>query len=167
MPISCLSQSYIAEVTQAFKVFDEDRAGSISIHSFKMLIRALGFRATKYEVMQEVYNAKKIQGLIDDDENDINLDIALDVMASKYSQRDPAVEMKMNFRLFDVNGDGFITLDDLKRAVSDMNKQCEEMGLETHTSLGEDQLKAMIEEFDGDLDGMISQEDFCRIMQPS
>jgi len=55
--------------------------------------------------------------LIDDDDNTINLDIALDVMASKYSQQDPAVEMKMNFRLFDVNGDGFITLDDLKRAV--------------------------------------------------
>jgi len=48
-----------------------------------------------------------------------------------------------------------------------MNGQCEEMGLEKQTSLGEDQLKAMIEEFDGDLDGMISQEDFGRIMQPS
>jgi len=166
MPISCLSQSYIAEITQAFKVYDEDRSGYISIHSFKMLIRALGFRATKYEVEQEVYNAKKNQGLAVGAENEVNLDIALDVMASKYSQRDPAAEMKMNFRLFDTNGDGFITLDDLKRVILDMNKQCEEMGLEKQTSFGEDQLRAMIEEFDGDMDGMISQEDFCRIMQP-
>jgi len=62
MPISCLSQSYIAEISQAFKVFDEDRAGSISTHSFKMLIRALGFRATKYEVMQEVLMQRKSKG---------------------------------------------------------------------------------------------------------
>jgi len=163
---SSLSEAYATEIKQAFQVFDEERTGCISIHSFKMLIRALGFRATEYEVLQEVTNAKKQKGLLVNDDYDIDLNIVLDVMASKYSQRDPVLEMKTNFRLFDVNRDGFITVDDLQSVVADLNEQCKEMGLEMPSGLEEDQLKAMIEEFDTDLDGMISQDDFRKIMQP-
>ena len=60
---------------------------------------------------------------------------------------------------------GFITVMDLKRVVEEVNEHWEEMGLDHPMALGEEQLQAMIEDFDGNLDGMIDQEDFGKIMR--
>jgi centrin-3 len=73
-------------------------------------------------------------------------------MASRILARDPREEILRAFTLFDEGGKGSITLDDLKRVARELGE-----GLE------EQELVAMIEEFDLDGDGGINREEFVGI----
>jgi len=66
--------------------------------------------------------------------------------------RDPREEIMRAFALFDPEGKGKISLEDLRR-----------VALELGEGLQEEELVAMIEEFDMDGDGMINKEDFVAI----
>lgn len=66
--------------------------------------------------------------------------------------RDPRAEIERAFDLFDIEGKGMISLQDLKRVARELGE-----------GLQEEELVAMIEEFDMDGDGMISREEFVGI----
>jgi centrin-3 len=69
------------------------------------------------------------------------------------SERDPYDEIKTAFALFDEEGTGKISLKNLKKVAREIGE-----------NMKEDELKAMIEEFDKDQDGCISLEEFTSIM---
>ncbi len=73
-------------------------------------------------------------------------------MTSKILARDPREEVMRAFDLFDEGGKGKINLADLRRVARELGE-----GLE------EEELVAMIEEFDLDGDGAIDREDFLGI----
>lgn len=186
--------SYKNEITNAFRVFDVERNGTISSNDLKLILRALGFRATKNEVIRNIMQSYKRRGIqrrtklsqmdvFDESENnlmkEIDLETVLDIIldpSSSYNRNnsnedEKRKEQKVNFRLFDVENKGYITISNLKRVIQDL-KDCDEniLGRE-FTSLfddmDDDELKAMIEEFDGDQDGMISEDEFMKIMSQS
>jgi Ca2+-binding EF-hand superfamily protein len=174
MVTTTLTGSFKEEITQAFNVFDEKRTGKITINSLKLLIRALGFRVTRNQVFRDTIEAKRRLGrnyLGDKDENDnddydIDLDLIYEIIESKYNKDyDPNAEMKINFRLFDAGNKGYIEVSDLKRVIAELNAGCSEMGVEPIPEMREDQLQAMIDEFDGDLDSVINFAEFKRIMK--
>lgn len=72
--------------------------------------------------------------------------------ARMIAARDPRDEILRAFQLFDAEGKGSISLADLRRVARELGE-----------GLQEEELQAMIEEFDMDGDGMISQEDFVGI----
>ena len=72
--------------------------------------------------------------------------------ASKILARDPRDEILRAFDLFDEGGKGKINLNDLRRVARELGE-----------SLQEEELIAMIEEFDVDGDGMISRDEFVGI----
>lgn len=74
------------------------------------------------------------------------------VMAQKILARDPREEILRAFELFDEGGKGKINLGDLRRVARELGE-----GLE------EEELAAMIEEFDLDGDGAIDREEFLGI----
>ena len=161
----------------------------ISSNDLKLILRALGFRVTKHEVIRDVVESHRRRGILQQQKNnsnkdgdvikEIDLETVLDIIldpGSKYNQSNQSEqEMKkrqrLDFRLFDVENKGYITVSNLKRAIQDL-KDCNEdiLGKE-YTSLfdgmDDNELKAMIEEFDGDQDGMISEDEFRKIMAHS
>ena len=75
-------------------------------------------------------------------------------MTRKYQERDPLDEIRLAFKLF-VGEDmsGKITVRALRRVARELNE-----------NLSEEELKAMIDEFDFDEDGMIGEDEFLKIM---
>jgi len=73
-------------------------------------------------------------------------------MSQRILARDPRDEILRAFELFDEGAKGKITLQDLRRVARELGE-----GLE------EEELVAMIEEFDLDGDGAISREEFVDI----
>ena len=73
-------------------------------------------------------------------------------MTQKIQARDPREEVLRAFDLFDEGGKGKINVNDLRRVARELGE-----GLE------EEELMAMIEEFDLDGDGAINREEFMSI----
>lgn len=74
------------------------------------------------------------------------------IAAKLISERDPKDEILRAFGLFDTENKGYIDLDDLRRVARELGE-----GLE------EDELNAMIEEFDLDGKGGVGREEFVGI----
>lgn len=73
-------------------------------------------------------------------------------MAHRILTRDPREEILRAFDLFDEGGKGKITLQDLRRVARELGE-----------GLQEEELAAMIEEFDLDGDGAIGKDEFVGI----
>ena len=82
----------------------------------------------------------------------LGLDAFQRLMAQRILARDPAEEVNRAFDLFDEGGKGLIGIDDLRRVARELGE-----------GLGEDELNAMIEEFDMNNDGYITREEFMDI----
>jgi centrin-3 len=74
------------------------------------------------------------------------------LMATRILSRDPREEILRAFELFDAEGKGGIGVEDLRRVARELNE-----------GLQEEELNAMIEEFDLDGDGLISRDEFVGI----
>ena len=135
------------ELKEAYDLFDADKTGKIDLHELKVLIRALGFEVAKKEVVKLVHDV--------DPSNDGNVDYTtfLEVMTDKYSERDPAEEVKKAFALFDDDKTGRIGMKNMRRIARELGE-----------NLSEQELQAMIDEFDRDQDGEINEEEFNYIM---
>merc|ERR1712061_928539 len=77
------------------------------------------------------------------------IEIARDMLL----KRDPLEELQSAFKLFDVDEQGGISLANLRRVARELD-----------LAPSEDDLRAMIDEFDTDSDGLISFDDFVQIM---
>ncbi|GAA5951140.1 hypothetical protein JCM8115_005065 [Rhodotorula mucilaginosa] len=148
---SQLSPDQQQEIREAFELFDLDKDQKIDYHEFKVALRALGFDLKKAEVL------KLMREHNHDDGGSGSLTIGLGGFASIAEQlilaRDPLDEIRRAFKLFDTEGTGRISLRDLKKVARELGENLEE-----------DELKAMIEEFDLDMDGAISEQEFIKIM---
>ena len=78
----------------------------------------------------------------------------LEIMTSKIQERDPVEEILMAFKLFDDDNTGAISLKNLRRVARELGE-----------NLQDDELQAMIDEFDKDEDGMINENEFLSIMK--
>lgn len=74
------------------------------------------------------------------------------LMASRILARDPRDEILRAFELFDEGGKGKITHQDLRRVARELGE-----------GLQEEELRAMIDEFDMDGDGAIDRDEFLSI----
>ena len=75
-------------------------------------------------------------------------------MTHKIQERDPVEEILKAFKLFDEDNSGNISLRNLRRVARELGE-----------NLSDEELQAMIDEFDKDGDGAINESEFLGIMK--
>ena len=143
-----LSEEQKQEIKEAFDLFDTNKTGTIDYHELKVAMRALGFDVKKPEVVELMNEYDREQT------GAIEYPDFLDIMTQKIRNRDPMEEILKAFKLFDEDNSGRISLRNLKRVARELGE-----------NLSDDELQAMIDEFDKDQDGEISEQEFLNIMK--
>ncbi|KAJ3084124.1 EF-hand [Rhizoclosmatium globosum] len=145
-----ISEDQKTEVKEAFELFDTDKDGCLDYHELKVAMRALGFDVKKAEVLKILREFDKDgQGLIE------FADFSK-VMTERILDRDPLEEIRKAFQLFDDDGTGKISVRNLRRVAKEIGE-----------NLDDEELQAMIDEFDLDQDGEINEQEFIAIMTDS
>ena len=125
------------EILEAFKLFDSDLDDKLDYHELKVALKALGFEIKKQDLQKLMsdYDVDSLNGKITiDDFNEIAKQMILD--------RDPQEDLKKAFKLFAEDSSSKISFRNLR-------KISKELGEKT----SDDELRAMIMEFDKDGDG--------------
>eukprot|EP00842_Homolaphlyctis_polyrhiza_P004611 jgi/Hompol1/5150/HPOL_001896-RA len=135
------------EIKEAFELFDTDKDGALDFHELKVAMRALGFDVKKAEVLKILRDYdKEGHGLIEFEDFS-------KVMTERILDRDPLEEIRKAFQLFDDDNTGKISLRNLRRVAKEIGE-----------NLDDEELQAMIDEFDLDQDGEINEQEFISIM---
>ncbi|MES1907637.1 MAG: Centrin-3 [Cercozoa sp. M6MM] len=136
------------EIKEAFELFDTEKTGSIDYHELKVALRALGFDTKKADLV------KIIQDYDRNETGRIQYQDFVEIVSQKILNRDPDEEIYKAFALFDDDSTGKISLKNLRRVARELGE-----------NLSDDELQAMIDEFDKDEDGEINEEEFFSIMK--
>ncbi|QIW98803.1 hypothetical protein AMS68_004321 [Peltaster fructicola] len=148
------------EINEAFALFDLDKDHRIDYHEMKVALKALGFELSKPDLanIMQTYgtsaNGKPTPVPTFTGPSRLVLSQAAfqAEAARRIADRDPVEEINRAFELFDQDGKGRIEYDDLKRVAQELGE-----------GLQEEELRAMIEEFDIRGEGGISREEFLGI----
>ncbi|WBW74880.1 spindle pole body half bridge protein, centrin Cdc31 [Schizosaccharomyces osmophilus] len=135
------------DIHEAFKLFDSDKDNAIDYHELRAAMRALGFNAEKSEVLKILRDFDKTG------KGYLQMEDFVRVMTEKIVERDPLEEIKRAFELFDDDETGKISIRNLRRVAKELNE-----------NIDDQELEAMIEEFDLDQDGEINEQEFISIM---
>ncbi|KAJ5597859.1 hypothetical protein N7537_007943 [Penicillium hordei] len=180
-PLNRLTEEQREEINEAFTLFDLDRDRHLDYHELRVAFRALGFTLGKQELISllTTYGVPRPQvqqqqqaagnqhgpgqpltsnkGPVSNPQHPSNLLMPLSsfqaVTALKILERDPRDEILRAFELFDEGSKGFIDLEDLRRVARELGE----------TGLEEEELRAMIEEFDLEGVGGVTREAFVGI----
>ncbi|KAF3647802.1 Calmodulin-like protein 5 [Capsicum annuum] len=139
-----------AEVGRVFHMFDRNGDGKITRKELSDSLQNLGIYIPEMELVQMI---EKI---------DINRDGFVDMeefgtlYRSIMDERDEEEDMREAFNVFDQNGDGFITVEELRSVLSSL-------GLKQGKTL--EDCKRMIMKVDVDGDGMVDYKEFRQMMK--
>ncbi|XP_051875689.1 centrin-3 isoform X1 [Pristis pectinata] len=142
-----LTEEQKREVKEAFDLFDTDKDKAIDYHELKVAMRALGFDVKKADVLKILKDYDR------DSTGKISFEDFSEVVTDWILDRDPREEMLKAFKLFDDDDSGKINLRNLRRVARELGE-----------NMTDEELRAMIDEFDKDGDGEINQEEFIAIM---
>lgn len=136
-----LSDEQVAEFREAFNLFDKDGDGSITTMELGTVMRSLGQNPTEGE-LQDMINE------VDYDESGtIDFDEFLQMMARKMRDTDTTEELKEAFKVFDKDGNGFISASELRHVMKSLGER-----------LTDEEVDEMIKEADLDGDGQVNYE---------
>ena len=142
-----LSNEQIAEFKEAFSLFDKDGDGSITTKELGTVMRSLGQNPTEAE-LQDMINEVDQDG-----SGTIDFPEFLTLMARKMQDSDSEEEIKEAFRVFDKDGNGFISAAELRHVMTNLGEK-----------LTDEEVDEMIREADVDGDGQIPYEEFVKMM---
>eukprot|EP00761_Pharyngomonas_kirbyi_P009516 gb/GECH01009532.1/.p1 GENE.gb/GECH01009532.1/~~gb/GECH01009532.1/.p1 ORF type:complete len:150 (+),score=54.30 gb/GECH01009532.1/:1-450(+) len=142
-----LTEEQIAEFKEAFSLFDRDGDGSITIKELGTVMRSLGQNPTEAE-LQEMINEVDADG-----NGSIDFPEFLSLMARKMKDTDSEDEIMEAFKVFDRNGNGFISAAELRHVVTTLGEK-----------LTDEEADEMLKEADVDNDGQINYEEFVKMM---
>lgn len=136
-----LTEQQSASIKEAFSLFDKDNDGYITSKELGTVMRSLGQNPSQSE-LQDMISETNSNGLIDFPE-------FLTLMARKMKDSDSEEEIREAFRVFDRDGNGFISTAELRHVMTSIGEK-----------LSEDEVNEMIKEADVDGTGQIDYNDF-------
>lgn len=142
-----LSEEKVAEIKEAFSLFDKDGDGCISTQELGTVMRSLGCNPTEAQ----------LQGLLRELDRDGSgsVDFAefLAVMARHSGPRSSEEEIREAFRVFDKDGSGKVSASELHHVMTRLGEK-----------LSDQEVDEMIREADKDGDGQVNYEEFVRML---
>jgi calmodulin len=134
-----------------FDLFDAKKQEFLSADDLDEILRAMGFRPSKEE-LEEI-----LKEIDEDGSGEIEFGEFCQLCA-KFLVEDPDIEtmkreLKDAFRIYDKEGEGFITMDTLRGLISELL-----------APLTADELDGIIEELDEDGSGTMDFDEFCEMM---
>ncbi|XP_009329299.1 PREDICTED: calmodulin, striated muscle [Pygoscelis adeliae] len=137
----------IAEFKEAFSLFDRDGDGCITTKELGTVMRSLGQNPTEAELQDMV-------GEVDaDGSGTIDFPEFLSLMARKMRDTDSEEEIREAFRVFDKDGNGYISAAELRHVMTNLGEK-----------LTDEEVDEMIKEADCNNDGQVNYEEFVRMM---
>uniref|UniRef100_T1JDJ6 EF-hand domain-containing protein n=1 Tax=Strigamia maritima TaxID=126957 RepID=T1JDJ6_STRMM len=136
-----LTDEQVAEFKEAFMLFDKDEDGTITCLELGVVMRSLGQRPTENE-LRDMVNEVDVDG-----NGTIEFNEFLQMMSKKMKDSDSELELREAFRVFDKNGDGFISSSELRHVMTNLGEK-----------LTDDEVEDMIREADIDGDGLVNYE---------
>jgi len=147
---NAFSNEQVTDIKATFAQFDRNGDGRISIDELEAAMRQCGKQPSKLEV-------RMLMNQVDKDKNGvITLDEFMEYMSNPPTRRFKEDDLKARFEIFDKDGDGFITRDEMTSIVAELD-------------LGQDfpieVIDGIFNEADTNDDGMISFDEFILAMQ--
>nr|BBB18807.1 calcium indicator protein GeNL(Ca2+)-440 [synthetic construct] len=142
-----LTEEQIAEFKEAFSLFDKDGDGTITTRELGTVMRSLGQNPTEAE-LQDMINEVDADG-----NGTIYFPEFLTMMARKMKDTDSEEEIREAFRVFDKDGNGYISAAQLRHVMTNLG-----------VKLTDEEVDEMIREADIDGDGQVNYEEFEQMM---
>merc|ERR1719445_2371175 len=142
-----LTEEQIAEFKEAFSLFDKDGDGTITTKELGTVMRSLGQNPTEAE-LQDMINEVDAGG-----NGTIDFPEFLTMMARKMKDTDSEEEIREAFRVFDKDGNGFISEEEIRHVMTNLGEK-----------LTDEEVDEMIREADIDGDGQVNYEEFVTMM---
>ena len=133
-------------------MFDTSGSGTIEAKELKVALRALDIEPSKDEIKQLIGKFDK------DGSGRIDFHEFLDIMMIKMSERNSTTELENAFKLFDIDGDGLISFDDLKKVATELGEDMTDEELREMISNGATK---------GEKDGAVTSSGFYSILNRS
>uniref|UniRef100_A0A646QDU6 Calglandulin n=1 Tax=Hemiscolopendra marginata TaxID=943146 RepID=A0A646QDU6_9MYRI len=148
-PQNAITEDQVNEIKQAFKLLDLDKDGHINAAEVKQMMEQLGIAVNDTHV-QHIFNrlGKKGDGLITEEEF-----ILLMNEFSSHNEDEIMEELLAAFRVFDKDGNGYITRDELRQAMELIGESVTDRALDE-----------MLREADVDRDGRIDYSEFAKML---
>ena len=140
-------EAQLMELRAAFDLFDTDRDGRLDFKELQRALQVLKQPSSDTDV-------RKMIALVDENADGVvNFDEFIHMVEPLAPGDDPEADLRRAFVMLDVDGDGYLTGDELRAAIDD-----------TGAGIPEEEVKAILSGADADGDGRISFEEFRTLM---
>jgi len=145
--LETLTEEQIEEFKEAFFSVDKDADGTLNPQEFQDLMRSLGQNPTEPE-LQDMINEMDV-----DKKGTIDFPEFLNLMGRKMQYGDTHEDLTEPFRAFDKDGNGLISVEDLRRVLISLGEE-----------VTDEEADKMMGEADVDKNGQVNYEEFIRMM---
>ncbi|XP_063682494.1 uncharacterized protein LOC134817290 isoform X2 [Bolinopsis microptera] len=142
-----LTLDQVMEYESAFRMYDINGDGVISVLEFKTLLHTVGLKPSDEEVME------MIESVDIDDNGVLSLCEFIRLMSNKHKPFvTPKAQFEAVFRAFDSDGNGQLSREEFKKSLFSVGQRC-----------SEDEFENLMGELDRNMDGRISKKEFLSV----